>query len=61
MELLTIIVESEFGADAGDLWCMDLVENRSVQWPKSRVRTRQACRDAAKHLRRMIDARLLVL
>lgn len=55
MELLTIIVESEFGADAADLWCMGLKSGETIPRPRSKKRTRQACRDAAKHLKRMID------
>ena len=55
MELLTIIVESEFGADAADLWCMGLKSGETIPRPRSKKRTRQACRDAATHLKRMID------
>ncbi len=56
MELLTIIVESEFGADAVDIWCMGLKKGETIPRPRSKTRTRQACREAAKLFKRMIDA-----
>ena len=56
MELLTIIVESEFGADACDLWCMGLKTGVTIPRTRSKSRTRQACRDAAKLFKRMVDA-----
>jgi hypothetical protein len=56
MELLTIIVELEFGADASDIWCMGLKRGQTIPRPRSKVRTRQACREAAKHFKRMVDA-----
>jgi hypothetical protein len=33
MELLTIIIESEFGADAADLWCMGLKSGLTIPRP----------------------------
>jgi hypothetical protein len=59
MELLTIIIESEFSADSADLWCMGLKKGITIPRPKSKMRTRQACREAAKHFKRMADAGLL--
>ncbi len=56
MELLTIIVESEFGADAADIWCMGLKRGKTIPRPRSKARTRQACREAAKHFKRVVDA-----
>ena len=59
MELLTIIVESEFGADACDLWCMGLKTGAAILRPKSKARTRQSCKEAAKLFKRMVDAGLI--
>jgi len=59
MELLTIIVESEFGAEAKDLWCMDLKRGISISRTKSKVRTRQACHEAARLFKRMVDAKVM--
>ncbi|QHS53357.1 hypothetical protein [Edaphobacter sp. 12200R-103] len=59
MELLTIIVESEFGADSADIWCMGLKSGKTIPRPRSKSRSRQACRDAAKHFKRMVDAGIL--
>jgi hypothetical protein len=56
LELLTIVIEAEFGADASDLWCMGLKNGKSIARPKSKARTRQSCRDAAKLFKRMVDA-----
>jgi len=59
MELLTIIIESEFGADAADLWCMGLKTGLSIPRPRSKSRTREACKDAAKHFKRMVEAGII--
>ena len=59
MELLTIIIESEFGADAADLWCMGLKTGLSIPRPRSKSRTRHACKDAAKHFKRMVEAGII--
>lgn len=59
MELLTVIIESEFGADAADLWCMGLKTGTVIPRPRSKSRTRQACHDAARHFKRMIDAGII--
>jgi hypothetical protein len=56
MELLTIILESEFGADAADLWCMGLKIGITIPRPRSKARTRQACREAARLFKRMVEA-----
>jgi len=59
MELLTIIIESEFGADVTDLWCMGLKTGRSIPRTKTKARTRRACQEAAKHFKRMVDAGII--
>ncbi|AEU38576.1 hypothetical protein AciX8_4301 [Granulicella mallensis MP5ACTX8] len=59
MELLTIIIESEFGADAADLWCMGLKTGHSISRPRSKARTRKACHEAAKHFKRVVDAGII--
>jgi len=53
LELLTIIIEAEFEAEASDLWCMDLRRKQTVKRSKSKVRTRKACNDAAQHFVRL--------
>jgi hypothetical protein len=54
LELLTIIIESQFGASATDLWCMGLKDGKTVPWSRSRTRTRNACYEAALHYKRML-------
>jgi hypothetical protein len=56
MELLTIVIESEFGADAKDLWSMGLRSGESITRPKSKSRSRRACAEAAKHFHRLVAA-----
>ena len=55
LELLTIIIESQFNASAADLWCMGLKDGKTVPWPKSKIRVRNACYDAARHYRRLME------
>jgi len=54
LELLTIIIEVQYGAAAKDLWCMGLKDGRSVPWPKSKIRTRNSCYEAALLYKRMV-------
>jgi hypothetical protein len=56
MELLTILLESEFGADAADLWSMGLKIGITIPRPRSKARTRQACREAARLFKRTVEA-----
>jgi hypothetical protein len=53
LELLTIIIESAYEANAKDIWCMGLKNGKSVLWKKSKVRIRQKCQDAARLYKRM--------
>jgi hypothetical protein len=53
LELLTIIIESEYGAVAKDIWCRGLRNGESVAWTKSKVRVRQKCQEAARLYKRM--------
>lgn len=55
LELLTIVVEDQFGGTAGDLWWMDLRTGKTIPW-KSSAKTRRECRDAIKHYMRFVFA-----
>ena len=55
LELLSIIVEARFGANAESIWCMDLRTGTDFKW-KSSPRLRAKCASAARLYARIIDA-----
>jgi hypothetical protein len=57
-ELLTVILEKKFKAGARDLWFLDLRKGVRLPWPKSKVRVRRKCEQAAKLLARLRNANL---
>ncbi len=59
IETLTIIIESEYNAQASDLWIMSLKTGKSIPRSKSKSRSRSACREAATLFKRMIDSGLI--
>jgi hypothetical protein len=57
-ELLTVILEKKFAAAARDLWFLDLRTGARIPWPKSKLRVRRKCEQAAKLLIRLRNANL---
>lgn len=49
-ELLTVIIEKRFEAEASNLWFLDLRKGTRLAWPKSKLRLRRKCEQAANLL-----------
>lgn len=54
LELLSVIVEGQFGASSKDIWCMDLRSGKDFKWSGS-VRVRGRCEKTADLYARFLD------
>jgi len=57
-ELLTVVLEKKFKADAGALWFLNLRSGKRLSWLKSKPRVRRKCEQAARLLARLRSANL---